>query len=288
MFEGNRSFSIRTLTRATALAFFVVACSSHGAARPGPRAAASAGQTDPSQGATPQASFALPPGTILPVQLKTSLSSDKSKPGERVVGRIPQDVPLPGGLRIPRGTKVFGEVTTVSRPAGGGSEIALRFDRLQIHGQAVPILTNLRAIAGFVEIDDAHLPLMSSGEGEVYRWLPTVQIGGDDVYGIGGAVTRWNNPDEVVGNETPDGLLGRVNAREGTPCSGALYGNDAPQALWVFSSDACGVYGLPHVAIAHAGRSDPRGVIVLRSPGKKLKVPAGTGMLLRVQKADQG
>jgi len=197
-----------------------------------------------------------------------------------------QSVPLQDGRKIPRGSLVLGKVQAVST-AAHGSELSLRFDTLRIHRLVVPAIVDLRALAGFVEIQDAHLPTMSSGEGEVYDWLPTVQIGGEDVYGVGGKVTRWNNPTDIAGRETADGLLGPANSREGTDCRGSLYGNAAPQAFWVFSSDACGVYGLANISIAHAGRSDPLGEIVLRSSHDQLKMPSGTGMLLRVEKGSQ-
>jgi len=37
---------------------------------------------------------AIPPGTVLPVQLKSTLDSLKSKPGQTITARIMQDVPL--------------------------------------------------------------------------------------------------------------------------------------------------------------------------------------------------
>jgi len=43
-----------------------------------------------------------------------------------------------------------------------------------------------------------------------------------------------------------------------------------------------GTYGLEHLGIAHAGRTDPGGVIMRASGNANLKLPAGTGMLLRV------
>jgi hypothetical protein len=85
-----------------------------------------------------------------------------------------------------------------------------------------------------------------------------------------------------VGKAVNGGVLSQVRAKEGTNCRGAIDGNDSPQALWVFSSDACGIYGLEHISITHAGRTDPTGVIVLTSNNGKLKIAAGTGMLLRV------
>jgi len=77
-------------------------------------------------------------------------------------------------------------------------------------------------------------------------------------------------------------VLGQVRAKDGTECRGAVDGNDRPQALWVFSSDACGTYGLERVSIAHAGRSNPLGIIVLISERGNLKIAGGAGMLLRV------
>ena len=85
------------------------------------------------------------------------------------------------------------------------------------------------------------------------------------VYRGGGPVTSDH---EVVG--TPirgGGVLVRVTARPGSPCRGPL-DRDAPQALWVFSSDACGVYGFSNLAIRHAGRTAPIAKSLLPQPRK--------------------
>ncbi len=78
----------------------------------------------------------------------------------------------------------------------------------------------------------------------MYRWLTTVQVGGDVVYGEGGPVTTGENANEVVGKAVAGGVLSRVRAKEGTKCRGAIDGNDSACTLWVFLSDACGAYGL--------------------------------------------
>jgi hypothetical protein len=65
------------------------------------------------------------------------------------------------------------------------------------------------------------------------------------------------------------------------PCRAAVAGNDRPQALWVFSHDACGVYGY-EMTIASAGRGDPKGTVVLTGQLRELKLRGGTAMLLRV------
>jgi hypothetical protein len=232
---------------------------------------------------TTKSGLAIPPGTILPVRLNSTISSAKSKPGQAITGRIMQDVPLPQGARIREGSKVIGHIVEVA-PAGTGVEarITLQFDKLVSAHQTIPISTNLRAVAGFMRILEAQTPPIGPSESDVYRWLTTVQVGGDVVYGEGGVVTAADNANDIVGKEVNGGVLVRVRAKKGTKCRGAIDGNDSPQALWVFSSDACGIYGLEHITIAHAGRTDPVGVIVLTSDSGHLRIPGGAGMLLRV------
>jgi len=52
--------------------------------------------------------------------------------------------------------------------------------------------------------------------------------------------------------------------------------------LWVFSTDACGTFGLPEWIIRKSGLARPIGEIVLTSSRKNVKLPAGTGLLLQV------
>jgi hypothetical protein len=285
------SITVWALTGALALAVCLAPCSQANETKriTSPPAQSSQSSAAGSPAAATQnennsASLEVAPGTILPIRLNGSFSTAKSKPGETISGRIMQDVPLPSGEKIPRGSKVLGKVVSVTPGAGASeAELSFRFDTLEVHGRRTALTTNLRAIAGFMEVEDAQIPVHASGEGEVYDWLPTVQIGGDNVFGKQGTVTAWNNPSDVVGESTANGgVLGRVSAREGAGCRGELYGNRAPQALWLFSSDACGVYGMAKLSITHAGRNDPAGLIVLRSAGSKLDLPSGTGMLLRV------
>lgn len=240
--------------------------------------------TDPTAATTASSEQSvIPPGTILPVRLQNTISSDKSKPGQIIFGKIVQEVPLPNGSVLRKGTKIEGHIVEVT-PAGtaSGSKISLRFDKVYSRDKMIPVTTDLRAIAGFMTVQEAGVPEEAPSEGTPYTWLTTTQIGGDSVYGLGGPVMSAENPSEVVGKSVNDGVLSRVSAKEGTNCRGPIDGNNNPQALWVFSSDACGIYGMEHVKIAHAGRTDPVGTISLVSDGSKLKIPAATGILLRV------
>jgi hypothetical protein len=194
-----------------------------------------------------------------------------------------QDVPLSPGVRIRAGTKVTGHI--VERiPASSGTQarISFQFDKIISSHQTTSITASLRAIAAFMRIAEAQIPPTGPGESDVYRWMTKVQVGGDIVYGEGGPVTSGDNPDQIVGKKVNDGVLGQVRAKEGTECRGAIDGTDRPQALWVFSTDACGSYGLEKISVAHAGRTDPVDVIVLTSDSGNFKIAGGAGMLLRV------
>jgi hypothetical protein len=232
---------------------------------------------------------AIIPGTILPVRLNSSLSTSKSKPGQMISARIMQDVPQLNGARIREGSKVLGHILEVSAATSSSrASISLQFDKLLTSHQTIPITTNLRAIAGFMEVLEAQTPPIGPGESDVFRWLTTVQVGGDVVYGDGGPVTKGDDASQVVGKSVGGGgVLSRISAKEGTECRGATDGNESPQALWVFSGDACGTYGLSNVRISHAGRTNPIGVIVFDSESGNLKITNGAGMLLRVGPSSQ-
>jgi hypothetical protein len=239
----------------------------------------------PDEKRTARCSLSIPAGTILPVRLNSTVSSAKSKTGQVITARIMQDLPLSSGIRIKEGSKVVGHILEVTRASTGKTaRISLQFDRLISSHQTIFITTNLRAIAGFMRINEAQTPPIGPGESDVYRWLTTVQVGGDIVYGEGGPVTTGNDPNDVVGKAVNGGVVSQLRANEAGKCRGATDGNEAPQALWVFSSDACGTYGLEHISIVSAGRSGIAGVIVFSSDKENLKIPGGAGMLLRINK----
>ncbi len=228
-----------------------------------------------------RAQSAIPAGTILPLQLNTSLNTKKIKAGQIVSARLMQEVPLPSGAKIRAGAKATGRILdVVSARDGSGARISFQFDSLQVAKRAVPITTNLRALASMREVEDAQIPQAGPDRGTSRYWWTTVQIGGDVVYGEGGQVARGL---DIVGTATADGTLGRPAPNPGMHCRGTISGNDHPQALWLFSANACGIYGFSDLAIVHAGRSSPVGQIALASAKGNISVHSGSGLLLRVQ-----
>lgn len=230
--------------------------------------------------AAAQSQISLPAGTILPARMETSINSEKAKAGQEIHARVMQDVPLPDRGKIRRGSLVFGHVKEASAAASGqGGRISLVFDRARSGLVMIPIRTDLRVIASLLDVDEAQIQEYGGDRGTPTSAFTTTQIGGDMVYRGGGHVM---NGSSVVGEPVPYGVLARAREVEDSGCRGSVDGNDAPQALWIFSTDACGVYGYPWLRIAHAGRTEPVGEIILESDRGNVQIRAGSAMLLRV------
>jgi len=171
-------------------------------------------------------------------------------------------------------------VAVTPATAGSGARIALRFDTVVAKKQRIPVTTNVRALASLMEVESAQLPKTGADRGTPQTAWTTDQIGGDVVYRGGGPVARGL---QVVGEPLfPDGVLGKMRSDPGSPCRAAVDQNHTPQALWLFSTDACGVYGYEDVKIVHAGRTEPVGEITLASSKGNLAIESGSGWLLRV------
>ncbi|MGA7624548.1 MAG: hypothetical protein WCA91_13315 [Candidatus Acidiferrales bacterium] len=183
---------------------------------------------------------------------------------------------------MPDGSQIKGKVVSVAPGADGkNAEITFEFDQLTNSHHTVHLMTNLRALASPLEVDDAELPDTGPDRGTPSTAYTTTQVGGDEVVYRGGGHVM--NASEVVGEPVPpDGVLVRVSPNLMEGCRGQVDDNQSPQALWVFASDACGVYGYSDVRILNSGRNVPRGQIVLKAERGDLNIRSGSGMLLRV------
>jgi hypothetical protein len=224
--------------------------------------------------------ISIPAGTVLPVALHGSLSTTKSKPGQVVKARVMQDIPLGEGSKVRAGAYVQGKVISVTSAANGsGASITFEFTQLVTSRGAEPITTNLRALASIVEVNSARIPQYDDRGSSSYV-NTTWQIGGETVYRGGGHVMDGKT---IVGEPVNDeGVLGRVRTSSDGKCHGTVEGENQLQALWLFSSDACGVYGYRRVKIEHAGRTSPLGEITLKAERGNINIRGGSGMLLRV------
>lgn len=225
------------------------------------------------------AATVIPEGTVLPARLDTTLSTKKTKAGQVVKARIMQDVPLPDGRKIPAGSLLVGHVTSVHLASPENEAIiSVRFESLRTPREQILLSVRLRAIASYTEVDRAQVPIDGADPGIPPSAWTTRQIGGEIVYRGGGPV---ENRQGKVGRPVEGGVLTTLTANPDGGCNGSDAGGE-PQALWLFSSYACGTYSLPNLIIAHAGHSEPVGEITFRASKGEVDIPSGSGLLFRV------
>ncbi len=223
----------------------------------------------------------IPPGTILPVSIKHTFSSNDSPKGHAIEARIMQDVPLPDHHKIPVDATLYGVVVSTTPSSGdSGSKITFRFDKLEFHHQTIPVVTALRSMAPMIDVQAAQYPDSPGDAGTPTGWSTTVQIGGDIRYGVGGDVKNLKK--QTVGKGVSNGVLVHISNPPGSLCQGEADDDNRLQALWVFSASSCGIYDLKGLTVVGMGRTDPVGEITLARDKGELKIDNSTGMLLRV------
>jgi hypothetical protein len=212
--------------------------------------------------------------------LDNTFYSDKSKPGEEITAKLRQDVPLPDGGKIKRESKLVGHVVAVT-PASAGNpyEITVQFNQIVVNKRAVPISAGLRAYATMELVAQSRQPAnANSGNGTSIWDLNMSQVGGQIAYN-GQKVVKWKG--QVVGRvPQPGAVLGVPMANPEFGCSGPET-NKSEQAFWVFSTNACGIYGNEDMTLASGIGGTSPGQIVFKSP-KKITVRGGSGWLLQV------
>ena len=141
----------------------------------------------------------IPPGTALPVVLNSTLDAKKDKPGQKIEARLMQDIPLGAGEKVKAGAHVIGHIVEVSKIAGGGYRMVLKFDQLQDRGTTIPLNVSARAIASSQSVFAAGIPIDPYSDSEPQGMWIMRQVGGEVVNrGLGGIssdtamVGRWD------------------------------------------------------------------------------------------------
>ena len=219
----------------------------------------------------------IPVGTVIPVMLSSSLNASTDKPDKQLDGRVMQEVRLPSGERIKEGSRIIGHVVNVTR-GSSGSSIVVKFEAIQEQGRKASLKTGLLALASMASVHDAQLPISANSDlAPVSQWV-TRQVGGDVVRrGQGKVVSHdgvfgtWLQGSSVLMKLTPNPEAG---------CIGGA-GYEREQAVWIFSSAACGAHDLSNVKIASSGAIPPLGEIALTST-HNVAIRGGSGWLLIV------
>jgi hypothetical protein len=88
------------------------------------------------------ASRTLPVGTVLPVTFETTVSSATSRPEEKVLAKLREDVRI-GDATVPAGSELRGHVISARRPGKvkGRAYLSLAFTALSVGNKTYPIAT---------------------------------------------------------------------------------------------------------------------------------------------------
>ena len=111
------------------------------AARPGDTAAANGGSATPNEKSpSPEAAFrdvTIPAGTVLPIELQSSVASDASSVEDPVRARLRKAIMIDGVEALPAGSSLRGTVTEATRSARvkGRARVGFRFDSIEPAGR---------------------------------------------------------------------------------------------------------------------------------------------------------
>jgi hypothetical protein len=223
----------------------------------------------------------IPAGTLLPVMLDGKLESDGTKPSQKISAKLMQEVPLPDGGKIKRESKVTGHVVAVSSASSGhDAKVTVQFDQIDIDKHLVTISVGLRALASMEAISIARQGVNpNSGFGTTGWDLNLLLVGGQAAF-TGQQIVK-SQTGQVVGKiPEPGAVLAIPMANPARGCPGPA-GNTADQAFWLFSTDACGVYGHKDLTVVSGIGGATPGQIALTAP-KRFTVEGGSGWLLQV------
>ena len=225
----------------------------------------------------------IPAGTVLPIMMNTGITAGKAKVGDRISGRLMQDVRLSSGEKIRAGARILGQVLQ-SSGGPGDMRITVRFDHLMVDGKQVPLAVSLLALASPQEVFEAQLPTGAFDEfgTSISDWT-TIQVGGAAVY-LGDGTVRDGM--EIIGKAPGYGIVtAKLLPAPKRGCKPIPAESQNEQSLWIFSPWACGTYGLEDLTISHHGITSPVGTIELAAP-TSVRIGAGSGWLLRVVPSD--
>lgn len=100
---------------------------------------------------------ALPPGTVLSVELSKSLDTKKSRANAKIEARTVIDLLVHGRIVVPRNTKIIGQVTEAKAHSktSPGSLLGISFERMLLKGgREVPLQAAVQAIARPLQINN--------------------------------------------------------------------------------------------------------------------------------------
>jgi hypothetical protein len=222
--------------------------------------------------------LSLPPSTAIPVRFERSIDARNAKAGDAVTARTIQQIVLPNGREIARGSLVTGHVVaaqayrfdTTPYAHQQPSTLTIHFDKLEAGVASIPLNLSVRAVANALDSKDATYS---------HSYDDTDHVGTMTL--IGGL--SYSPLDKMIQSEDGDAIA--YNRKHGLfarlVASGSCSGTETEQSVGIFSPSACGVYGFAGDSMTQNG-NDGSGSFTLASRGRSVKLYAGSTALLQV------
>jgi hypothetical protein len=227
--------------------------------------------------------YSLSPGTTLPVRFDKTIDPAQVHPGDTFFAKTAQVVRLSNGKMLPAGSRVNGQIVTVSPFAFDktpyakqkASILAIRFDSVQNKDVRIPLHVYVRAMADPFVVRDAELPKST----DLDPLSTTTQIGGDQVVPSQSEVLAREG--DIVGYQRRGGVYAHLISAVGkgpTECDGS----DTEQSMGLFSAAACGLYGYTDATLVTNGKAGEPSILTLSSRRRSAKIWANSEVLLEV------
>jgi hypothetical protein len=225
----------------------------------------------------------LPAQTTLPVVFTHTVNAAKAKVGDPVTAKTMQVVLLPDGTKLPKGTLVTGHVVEATGfkfndtpyATQQPSTLAIAIDAVAVQGAASPVVTDVRAMADAISVEQALTPHHTD---ETDFLGTVVLVGGAHYSPIDKRVTAGEDDDIVAYNKN-HGVFAHLlpgSSQTGFLCAGT----QTEQSVAIFSPDACGLYGFKSVSLTE---NNPNGAFRLTSTHHTVTLYAGSAALLQVK-----
>ena len=115
---------------------------------------------------TPRVRLVVPDGTLLPIELQSTLSSDASREGDSVLAVLTEDVPLQG-FTLDKGSEVRGRIFTAvpAKRVKGRARLVFGFEAVMEKGERVEISTEaIDTLGKSTAVSYTHLTLPTNRE----------------------------------------------------------------------------------------------------------------------------
>ena len=199
-------------------------------------------------------------GATLNATLSDTVDARKSKPGARVEAKTSEDLKVAGVVVIPRGAKLFGQVTEAQAAANEQAKLGFVFDRAELKdGRKIPLRTAFYALAAPAGASDDRAPPPGGG--------------------FGGAVGSLARP---AADDTSALGVGSTKQADLKPSPGAIGGLNSTGTLYASSR---GVFGLEGVSL-EPNTVPSKGSTVILADARNLRLVSGTRLLLSVESTE--